>query len=118
MVVAGQDCAYVRWVDAQTSLPGYQPLAGACGTRPAGTTIQALGRPTLIMRGPGTEPSTVLIFRYGPSVARVTARLADGRSVPMAPAVDGWGIVAADGRAVALSGVDIRGGSVPEQLVG
>jgi hypothetical protein len=118
VLVAGQNCSYLRWVDAQTTLPGYQPLAGACGTRPAGTTIEALGSPVLVMRGPGTAPSTVVIFRSGTGVARFSARLADGRTVPASIGADGWGVVASDGRIVAVGGVDTQGRSVPETLVG
>ena len=50
VLVAGRDCAYLRWADAQTSLPGYQPLAGGCATRPSGTVIETFGQPVLVMR--------------------------------------------------------------------
>jgi hypothetical protein len=118
VLVAGQDCAYVRWVDAQPSLPGYQPLAGACGTRPPGTTIQAVGQPVLVMRGPDTVPSTVVILRSGAGVARFSARLADGRTVPASIGADGWGLVASDVRVVAVTGTDLQARNLPEQLVG
>lgn len=118
LLVAGSDCAYLRWVDSQTTLPGYQPLGGACGTRPAGTATVVLGGALLVMRGPDTAPSTVAIFRAGAQVRKVSARLADGRSVPATVGVDGWGLVASDGRLVALTGVDASGRPVPEQLVG
>ena len=118
VLVAGQDCAYLRWVDAQPSLQGYQPLAGACGKRPAGTAIETFGAPVRVMRGPGSVENTVVIFRAGPGVARLTARLADGRMVPASIGTDGWGLVASDGRVVALSGVDTQGRSIPETLTG
>jgi hypothetical protein len=118
VLVAGRDCAYLRWVDAQPSLPGYQPLAGACGTRPAGTTIETFGQPVLVMRGPDTTASTVTMFRAGAGVARFSARLADGRVVPASIGTDGWGLVASDGRIVAVNGTDTKGRSVPETLVG
>jgi len=118
LLVAGSDCAYLRWVDAQPASPGYQSLAGACGTRPTGTAIAPLGAALSVMRGPGTTPSTVAIFRAGPQVRMVAARLADGRAVPATVNADGWGLVASDGRIVALTGVDASGRPVPEQLVG
>jgi hypothetical protein len=118
VLVAGKDCAYLRWADAQTSLPSYQPLAGGCGTRPSGTFIETFGQPVIAMRGPDTQPSTVVIFRTGPSLARVSARLADGRTVNASLGADGWGLVASDGRIVAVSGVDTQGRAVPETLVG
>ncbi len=118
VLVAGQDCAYLRWVDAQTSLPGYQPLAGACGARPAGTTIRAVGQPVRVMRGPDTSPSTVTIFRSGAGVARFTARLVDGRMVPASIGADGWGLVAGDADVVAVSPIDAQGRTLAEQVVG
>jgi hypothetical protein len=118
VLVAGHDCAYLRWADAQTSLPGYQPLAGGCGTRPSGTLVETFGQPVIAMRGPGTRPSTVVIFRTGPNLARFSARLADGRTVPASIGLDGWGLVASDGRIVAVTGIDTQGRAVPEQLVG
>jgi hypothetical protein len=118
VLVAGQNCAYLRWADAQTSLPGYQPLAGGCGTRPSGTFIETFGQPVIVMRGPDTQPSTVVIFRTGPNLARFSARLADGRSVGASIGLDGWGLVASDGRIVGVSGTDTQGRAVPEQLVG
>jgi hypothetical protein len=118
VLVAGQNCAYLRWADAQTSLPGYQPLAGGCGTRPSGTFIETFGQPVIVTRGPDTQPSTVVIFRTGPNLARFSARLADGRTVAASIGLDGWGLVAGDGRIVAVSGIDTQGRPVPETLVG
>lgn len=118
VLVAGQDCAYLRWADAQTSLPAYQPLAGGCGTRPSGTVIETFGQPVLVMRGPGTQPSTVVIFRTGPNLARFSARLADGRTVNASIGIDGWGLVASDGRIVGVGGTDTQGRAVAETLVG
>ena len=118
VLVAGKDCAYLRWADAQTSLPSYQPLAGGCGTRPSGTFIETFGQPVLVMRGPDTQPSTVVIFRAGPGLARLSARLADGRTVNASIGADGWGLVATGGRIVAVSGIDVQGRAVPETLVG
>ncbi len=118
LLVAGQNCAYLRWVDAQMSLPGYQPLAGACdGARPTGTTIETFGQPVLVGRGPGSTQSTVVILRSGAAVSRISARLADGRTVPVPIGADGWGVVAGDGRIVAVTGIDAQGRSLPETLV-
>ena len=114
---AGRDCAYLRWVDSPPSLPGSQPLAGVCGTRPTGTSIETFGNPVRAMRGPDTELSTVVMFRSGPGLARFSARLADGRTVPASIGADGWGLVASEGRIVAVSGMDPQG-RVAETLVG
>ena|GEM_PF-6732890 len=102
VLVAGQDCAYLRWTDAQTSRPGYQPLAGACGNRPAGTAVETFGIPVRVMRGPGSTDAVAVIFRAGPGVTQLTARVADGRTVAAQVGTDGWGIVASDGRIVAV----------------
>jgi hypothetical protein len=118
VLVAGQDCAYLRPLDAQPSQPGYQPLGGACGSRPAGSTIAAIGHPIPVMGPPGTERSTVTIFRSGPSIARFTARLADGRTVSPAMGTDGWAVLAVTGTVVAVRATDVQGRAVPEQLVG
>ena len=118
VLVAGQDCAYLRPLDAQVSQPGYQPLGGACGSRPAGSTIAAIGHPIPVMGPPGTDRSTVTILRSGPSIARLTARLADGRTVSPTIGTDGWAVVAGAGTVVAASGIDTQGRAVPEQLVG
>lgn len=118
VLVGGQNCAYLRWADAQTSLPSYQPLAGGCGTRPGGTFIETFGPPVPVMRGPDSQPSSVVIFRMGPDLARLSARLADGRTVNASIGADGWGLVASEGRIVAVSGTDTQGRAVPETLVG
>lgn len=117
VLVAGRDCAYLRPLDAKPSQPGYQPLGGACGPRPAGSTITAVGQPIPVMGPPGTDRSVVTIFRSGPSIARFTARLADGRTASPAIGADGWAVVAGAGTVVAVSGIDSRGQAVPEQLV-
>ena len=117
VLVAGQDCAYARWVDSDPSRQGHQPLAGVCAPRPAGTAIAAAGQPVIAMRGPDTDPSMVMILRSGPSIARFTARLADGKTAPVAMGSDGWAIVASTGRVVAVTGIDTQGRSVAEQLV-
>ena len=101
VLVAGQDCAYLRWVDAQPSAQGYQPLAGGCAKRPTGTTVETFAAPVTVRR-PAAADSTVVIFRAGPGVTRLTARVADGRSVPAVVGTDGWGVVASDGRIVAV----------------
>jgi len=118
VLVAGQDCAYLRPVEAQPSQPGYQPLGGACGASPAGSTIAAIGQPIPVMGPPGTERSTATIFRSGPSIARFTARLADGRTLSPAIGTDGWAVVAGAGTVVAVTGTDTQGRAGPEQLVG
>jgi hypothetical protein len=118
VLVAGQDCAYLRPLDAKPAEPGYQPLGGACGARPTGSTIAAIGQPIPVMGPPGTERSTVTIFRSGPSIARFTARLADGRMVSATIGTDGWAVISGAGTVVAVRGTDIQGRAVPEQLVG
>lgn len=118
VLVAGQDCAYLRWVDAQPSLPTSQPLAGACLARPAATAITAAGPAVLAMRGPDADPSIVTVFRSGPSIASFTARLADGKAAAVSVGADGWAIVAGTSRAVAVTGTDIQGRAIAEQMVG
>ena len=118
VLVAGQDCAYLRSLDAQTSQPGYQPLGGGCGSRPSGSTVTAIGQPIPVMGPPGTERSTVTIVRSGPSMARFTARQADGGTGFPAIGADGWALVVGTGTVVAVSGIDTQGRAVPEQLVG
>jgi len=71
----------------------------------------------LLMGPPGTTDSTGVIFRAGPQVRSVTAQLVDGRSVPAVLGADGWGLAVADGRIVALAGVDTAGRPVPEVFV-
>jgi hypothetical protein len=114
VLVAGQDCAYLRRLDAQS---GQQPLGGACGLRPAGTTITLIGSPVPVMGPPGTERSSVAMFRSGPSVARFTARLADGRTVNATIGTDGWALVADAGTIVLVIGIDTQGRAVAEQRV-
>lgn len=116
VLVAGQDCAYLRWIDAQTAQPGYAPLAGACLARPAATAIAA-APPVIAMRGPDTDPATVTILRSGPSIARFTARLADGKAAPVSIGTDGWAVVASTGRVVAVTGIDTQGRTLAEQVV-
>ena len=118
LLVAGQDCAYLRPLDAQPSQPGYQPLGGGCGARPAGSAIAAIGQPIAVIGPPGTDRSVVTILRAGPSIARFTARLADGRTVSPAIGTDGWAVAAGAGKVVAVSGIDTQGRAVPEQLIG
>jgi hypothetical protein len=118
VLAAGQDCAYLRWVDAQRFLPGYQPLAGTCGKRPRGTTIETFGSPVPLRRAPGTADSMAVIFRAGTDVRQVSVRLADGRSVQGAVGTDGWGVVAAEGRIVSITGFDGAGRTVGETFVG
>ena len=118
VLVAGRNCAYLRWVDAQPELPGHQPLTGGCAARPPGTAMEDLGGAVPVMRVPGMAPSTVVMIRMGQQVRRVAARLADGATVPAAIGSDGWALVAAQGRIVALTGIDAEGRPVPEVLVG
>ena len=118
VLVAGSNCAYLRWFDAQPELPSYEPLAGGCSPRPSGTFKENLGGAVPVMRGPGAAPSTVVMIRMGTQVRRVSARLADGATVPAAVGTDGWALVAAPGRIVALTGIDAQGRPVPEVLVG
>ena len=117
VLVAGQDCAYLRWVDAQPSLPGYEPLAGACLPPPSGNTITAAGPAVTARRGPDTQPAVVTVFRNGPSIGRFTARLADGTAAPVSRGTDGWAIVVGSSRVVAVTGIDTQGRTVAEQVV-
>lgn len=117
VLVAGQDCAYLRPLDAQPSAPGYQPLAGGCGVRPAGSTIALIGPVIPIPGLPGSEPATVAILRSGPSVARLTARLADGQTVAPSVGADGWALVVGAGPVVAASGIDTQGRAIPEAIL-
>ncbi|MGH9264195.1 MAG: hypothetical protein ACRD1D_05830 [Acidimicrobiales bacterium] len=118
VLVAGRDCAYLRWVDAQRSLPSYQPLAGACGTRQRGTTIEAFGSPVMLRRAPGTVDSMAVIFRAGPDVDQVSVRLADGRRLPGVIGAEGWGVAVGEGRIVSITGVATGGRSLGETFVG
>lgn len=118
VLVAGSNCAYLRWVDAQPELPGYRSLSGGCSPRPSGTGMDALAGAVPVMRGPGTIPFTAVMIRMGTQVRRVSARLADGATVPAAVGADGWALVAAPGRIVALTGIDAEGRPVPEVPVG
>ena len=116
-VVAARDCAYLRPADVDPGIQISQVLTGACGSRPGGTGVEAAGAAVMLRGGPGTTDSTGVIFRVGPQVRSVTARLVDGRSVPAALGTDGWGLAVADGRIVALTGVDVAGRPVPETLL-
>jgi len=107
---ADQDCAYLRWAHAQ---PGDPPLAGGCGAEPVGHSVQMFGRPVAVSAG-----TTAAILRGGPSMARYSARLADGRKVDGALATGGWAVVVVDGRIAGVSGIDVRGLPVPEWIVG
>lgn len=107
---AGQDCAYLRWADAQ---PGDRPLAGGCGARTPGHFVETFGPPVLVGDG-----LTAAILHGGPSMARFSARLADGRAVDGSLGTDGWAMVVADGRIVGVSGIDRQGLPVPEWIVG
>jgi len=118
ILLAGQNCAYLEWVDSQRSAPGHQPLAGACGAAPSTTGIESFGSPTPVMRGPGTTAATVAFFRSGSQIRRVTARLVDGRSVDAVVGADGWGLVATESRVVALTGYDVNGRAFPEVRLG
>ena len=107
LLVADQDCAYLRWLDAES------PLAGGCATHPTGHFVETFGQPVLV-----SDNVTAAILRAGPSMARFSARLADGRTTTGAMSADGWALVVADGRIVGVSGIDTHGRSVPEFVVG
>ena len=107
---ADQDCAYLRWAHAQ---PGDPPLAGGCEAGPAGHSVQTLAKPVAVSAG-----TTAAILRGGPSMARFSARLADGRTVEGPLGAGGWAVVVADGRIVGVSGIDHIGLPVPEWIVG
>ena len=117
VLVAGSNCAYLRWVDAQPELPGHQPLTGGCTPRPSGTGMEDLNGALPVIRVPGMTPSTVVMIRIGTQVREVSARLADGATVAATIGVDGWALVAAPGRIVALTGTDAAGQPVPAVLV-
>jgi hypothetical protein len=117
VLVAGQDCAYLRRADAQLDLPAHRPEAGACGARPPGTGIAALGQPVLLMGGPGTEWRSAVILRAGPAVRSVSARTADGRSVAATLGEDGWGMAVSTGRLFLLTAFDAAGRPVAEAFV-
>lgn len=91
MLVAGQDCAYLRWADV-----GWRMRQA-----PRGHGDRDVRVPVTVRR-PAAADSTVVIFRAGPGVTTLTARVADGRTVPALVGTDGWGIVARDGRIVAV----------------
>lgn len=117
-LVAARDCAYVRPADFDPkTTPVSQVLVGACSSRPVSAAVEALGAVVRLFGPPGSGEGTAAIFRAGPQVRSVTARLVDGRSVAAALSADGWGLAAADGRIVALTGVDQAGRPVPEVLV-
>lgn len=107
----------MRPADFDLKTQNSQALVGACGSRPAGGAVEGLGAVVRLFGPPGSGDGTVAIFRAGPKVRSVTARLVDGRSVAAALSADGWGFAAADGRIVALTGVDTAGRPVPEILV-
>lgn len=106
---ADQDCAYLRWVDAQPADP---PVAGRCGTRTRDHSVQTFGPPIVV--GDGVIAA---ILSGGPSMTRYSAHLADGRTIEGTLGAGGWALVVADGRIVGLSGIDARGHSVPEWIV-
>ena len=106
---ASRDCAYLRWADAQPADP---PVAGGCGTRTRDHSVQTFGPPVLM--GDGV---TAVILSGGPSMARFSARLADGRTVEGPLSSEGWAMVVADSRVAGVSGVDVQGLPVPEWIV-
>jgi hypothetical protein len=109
-VLAGdQDCAYLRWADAQ---PGDPPLAGGCGGPEPGHSVQAFRPPVVV-----GDNLTAAILHAGPSMTRFVGHLADGRSVEGSIGAHGWAVVVADGRIVGVSGIDVRGLPVPECFV-
>ena len=116
-LVAARDCGYVRPADCDPSIQISQVRTGACGSRPTGAAIEALGTTSRLFGPPGAADGTVAIFRAGPQVRSVTARLVDGGSVAAALGADGWGLAVAAGRIIALTGVDTAGRQVPEILV-
>ena len=105
---ADENCAYLRWVDAQPADP---PVAGGCGTRTRDHSVQTFGPPVVVGDG-----STAAILSGGPAMVRYSAHLADGRAVEGLLA-GGWGVVVADSRIVGVSGIDARGLPVPEWVV-
>ena len=106
---ADENCAYLRWVDAQPADP---PVAGGCGTRTRDHSVQAFGPPVVVGDG-----STAAILSGGPAMVRFSAHLADGQTIEGPLAAYGWGVVVAESRIVGVSGVDARGLPVPEWVV-
>ena len=106
---ADQDCAYLRPVDARPADP---PLAGGCGARTKDHSVQTFGPPVAVRDG-----VTAVILSGGPSMARYSARLADGRIVEGSLSAGGWAVVVADSRIVGVSGIDTQGHPVPEWIV-
>jgi hypothetical protein len=104
-----QDCAYLRWGDARAADP---PVAGGCGGRTRDHAVQTFGPPVAVGDG-----LTAAILSGGPSMARYSARLADGRTVEGSLGAGGWAVVVADSRIVGVSGVDAQGLAVPEWIV-
>ena len=106
---ADQDCAYLRWGDARPADP---PVAGGCETRARDHSVQTFGPPVVVGGG-----LTAAILSGGPSMARYSARLADGRTVDGSLGAGGWAVVVAGSPVVGVSGIDARGFPVPEWIV-
>jgi hypothetical protein len=108
---ADGDCGYLYLHDAA------EPLTGSCTQAPAGAGLVVVGVPVVLPSPPPAGPTaTGVLFRAGPGVARVEARLLDGRTVPAALGSGGWGVVAAEGRIVALQALDGAGRPLGEAV--
>ncbi len=115
---AQHDCAYLRLSTAQ------QSFAGACATRPSGSTLTLAGNADPIEGSPplpGTNvaprSSTAVIFRAGPGVEAVTAHFAEGGTVTAVMTADGWGVAAGEGRIFELTGVNADSKPLPQVIV-
>jgi hypothetical protein len=105
VLVADQNCAYLRWQGENTT------LGGGCATGAADHSVQTFGAPVQV----GDQTATIL--RGGPAMARYSARLADGRTIDGVLGAHGWAVVVTDGRMVGVSGFDAQGLGVPEWIV-
>jgi hypothetical protein len=105
VLIADENCAYLRWQGADTT------LGGGCATRAAEHSVQTFAAPIEA----GGQNATIV--RGGPSMAGFSARLADGRTVDGALGAHGWAMVVTDGRIVGVSGFDAQGQGVPEWIV-
>ena len=117
LLEADDDCAYARPAGSRTQLTGQDRMGGGCGTRPAGSGITVVGSAFQIWGDPGTPPSSAGIVRVGPGVRTVSARTADGRSVPAVLGKDGWAIAVARGRIVTFTAFDAQGGQLDAVFV-
>lgn len=114
-VLAGSDCAYMRFTASVPERDG--ALAAGCVARPTGSDIAVVGLAAELTALPGSEASTAVILRAGPAAVTVFARTADGRSYAAVLGADGWGVAVGPGRIVGLGVLDAAGRSLAEAFV-